>query len=186
MRQSIDLPFGHVRILDSIAELCPDDRGQIIVCGSHGGLSAADYVQGNPPRMVFFNDAGVGKHNAGIAALAVIERVGVIAATVGHTTACIGEGMDTWRNGRLSHLNTLAQRAGFQSGDTVPDAIERSQTLPIYRLCRLDDNGKRFVMLRHLSYPQADSERIRLEALGHKQSYWIEAETDLSQAQQEQ
>ncbi|MCZ4306775.1 hypothetical protein O4G98_18750 [Zoogloeaceae bacterium G21618-S1] len=186
MRQSIDLPFGHVLILDSIAELCPDDRGQIVVSGSHGGLSAADYARSNPPRMVFFNDAGVGKKNAGIVALAALERTGVIAAAVGHTTACIGDAMDTWRNGRLSHLNTLAQRAGFRCGDTIPEAIERSQTLPVYRLCRLDDNGNRFVMLRHLSYLQADSERIRFEALGHKQSYWIEVETDLSQAQHEQ
>ncbi|HPR06025.1 MAG TPA: hypothetical protein PK620_03475 [Denitromonas sp.] len=186
MRQELDLPFGRIRILDSIAELCPADRDQIVVCGSHGGLSAADYAQQNPPRIVVFNDAGVGKQKAGIAALAVLDGIGVIAATVSHDTACIGDGMDTWRSGRLSHLNTRAQAAGLRAGDMVTEAVERSQRLANYRLCRLDDNGNRFVMLRHLTYPQANSERMRYEALGHKQSYWIEAEADVTGAQREQ
>ncbi|MCP5220438.1 MAG: hypothetical protein H6944_01975 [Zoogloeaceae bacterium] len=68
----------------------------------------------------------------------------------------------------------------------VTEAVERSQRLANYRLCRLDDNGNRFVMLRHLTYPQANSERMRYEALGHKQSYWIEAEADVTGAQREQ
>lgn len=176
MRTPIDQTAYQVRVLDSIAELCPEDRGQIIVCGSHGGQSAAGYALAVLPRIVIFNDAGVGKQAAGIAALSRLEAAGIIAATVGHDTARIGDGLDTWHSGRLSHLNTLAQRADFHVGDAVPAAIARSQQCAAWRLCRLDDNGNRFVMARRLTQAQADSERARFEALGHKQHYWIEVD----------
>lgn len=176
MRHHIAQASYHVRVLDSIAELRPEDRGQIIVCGSHGGQSAAGYALAIPPRIVIFNDAGVGKHAAGIAALSRLEAAGIIAATVGHDTACIGDGLDTWHSGRLSHLNALAQRAGFRVGDAVAAAIERGRHPAAWRLCRCDDNGNRFVIARRLTQAQADSERARFEALGHKQHYWIEAD----------
>lgn len=186
MRQHIDQNTYRVWVLDSIAELRPEDRGQIIVCGSHGGHSAAEYALAHPPRIVVFNDAGVGKQAAGIAALSRLEAAGIIAATVGHDTARIGDGLDSWRSGRLSHLNALARQAGFRLGDPVAAALERCARRPAWRLCRLDDNGNRFVKARRLTQAQADSERARFEALGHKQSYWIEIDDAPAPNQSEQ
>ena len=54
-------------LLDSIAMVKPEHRGRIIVAGSHGGLVAGKhYAYPIRPKLVFFNDAGKGKNNAGI------------------------------------------------------------------------------------------------------------------------
>ncbi|MBT0963766.1 hypothetical protein [Denitromonas iodatirespirans] len=176
MRHTLEPPFEHVRVLDSIAELQPDDRGQIVVCGSHGGQSAADYALAHPPSLVIFNDAGIGKDKAGIVALDLLDAAGICAAAVGHDSARIGDALDTWHSGRLTHCNRRAERIGCRPGDTVPASVQHALALQRYRLCRMDDNGNRFVVMRALSREQADSERARFESLGHKQTYWIEPE----------
>ena len=58
-----------LRIVDSITELCAQDAGCIAVSGSHGGLSSARYALAARPLLSVFNDAGVGKDSAGLAAL---------------------------------------------------------------------------------------------------------------------
>lgn len=55
----------HIILLDSISFIGPDDAGQIVVSGSHGGTVAAAYARRHPPWLVVFNDAGVGKDAAG-------------------------------------------------------------------------------------------------------------------------
>ena len=64
------------------------------------------------PHAVFFNDAGIGKDDAGIAALALMQEVGVIAAVYAHTSARIGDANDGWCNGIITRCNALAQKAG--------------------------------------------------------------------------
>lgn len=176
MRHALESPFETVRVLDSIAELQPADRGHIVISGSHGGKSAADYALAHPPQLVVFNDAGVGKDGAGVIALEMLDAAGIGAVAVDHDSACIGDAMDTWRSGRLSHCNRLAGGLGCRTGDTVPAAVQRLLDACRYRLCRMDDNGNRFVVMRALSRIQADSERARFESLGHKQTYWIKPE----------
>ena len=60
---------GRVIVMDSITKLTPDDAGAIVVSASHGGVSSGEFALAVPLMAVFFNDAGVGKDNAGIAAL---------------------------------------------------------------------------------------------------------------------
>lgn len=43
-------------------------------------------------------------------------------------------------------------------------------------LCRLDDNGNRFVMRQGLSQEQAEALARGYQARGHKQTYWAEPE----------
>jgi hypothetical protein len=50
-----------------------------------------------------------------------------------------------------------------------PAAAEESWTVH-----RQDDNGVRFVVRAGLSREEAERLVARLEALGHKQTYWIE------------
>ncbi|MGC1817434.1 MAG: hypothetical protein WA900_07240, partial [Casimicrobiaceae bacterium] len=64
---------GSVIIVDSITQLAPDDAGAIVVCGSHGGTSAGTFALEVPLAAVFFNDGGVGKDRAGIAALDMLQ-----------------------------------------------------------------------------------------------------------------
>jgi hypothetical protein len=62
-----------VVILDSITSVTPDDVGAIIVSASHGGASSCEFALGVPLKAVFFNDAGLGKDDAGIAALSMLQ-----------------------------------------------------------------------------------------------------------------
>ena len=111
-------------LLDSISSISPLQAGQVIVSGSHGGVSAARFVVDatQPPHAVFFNDAGVGKDAAGIVGLDMLQAVGVIGVAYSHLSARIGDAADGLASGTLSHLNAHALGAGLRSGMTVQQA----------------------------------------------------------------
>ena len=116
---------GRVLLMDSITRLRPEHDGAIVVSGSHGGTSAAAFAMACPLALVVFNDAGVGKDGAGIAALAVLQAKGTAAVTVAHTSARIGEAADTWANGVLSHVNDAARLRGLAPGQPLREAVRR-------------------------------------------------------------
>lgn len=118
-------------VIDSIAVVTPEMAGAVIVSGSHGGVSAARYVIGmdDKPHAAFFNDAGVGKDQAGIVGLALLEGVGVIAATYSHESARIGDAADGLDSGIVSRVNESAMRAGLRAGQRVADAVARLRRL---------------------------------------------------------
>lgn len=118
-------------VVDSIAVAEPAMAGAVVVCGSHGGVSAARYVLALPtrPHAVFFNDAGIGKDQAGIVGLAMLEQVGVIAAAYSHESARIGDAADGLDSGQISRVNDSAMRAGLRAGQRVADVVERLRTL---------------------------------------------------------
>jgi hypothetical protein len=106
--------------MDSISYVDGADAGHIVVSASHGGPSSARYASSQGLAAVFFNDAGVGKDNAGIAALALLK---IPAATVSHLSARIGDVDDTWRHGVISHLNEAARAGGLKVGDRLQDSV---------------------------------------------------------------
>ncbi len=87
-----------------------------MVSGSHGGLSAGRFALAAAPRLAVFNDAGVGKDGAGIAALALLQAHGVAACTVAHDSARIGEAASTFDDGVISHVNAAAASVGMAPG----------------------------------------------------------------------
>lgn len=111
--------------MDSISRVDAGDAGHIVVSGSHGGVSAAEYAAPCKLAAAFFNDAGVGKDEAGIAALAMLERAQVPAAAVSHLSARIGDAEDMWRHGVLSHVNPSAARRGLKPGQRLQDAVNK-------------------------------------------------------------
>jgi uncharacterized protein YunC (DUF1805 family) len=118
-------PGGAVLIMDSITQVVPDDKGAIVVCASHGGTSSGEFALEVPLRLVFFNDAGVGKDRAGIAALAMLQARGVAAGSVAHTSARIGDAQDMWQHAVVSHLNQAARSLGLAVGERLRDALQR-------------------------------------------------------------
>ena len=126
MRNETVARLGRRRVLlmDSISLIGPDDAGTIIVCGSHGGAISGAFAAKHPPALVFFNDAGIGKNGAGIAALRNLEAAGIAAATVSHGSARIGDALDAWDNGVVSHRNAWAARVGIEAGQPVRHAAE--------------------------------------------------------------
>ena len=114
-----------LRVVDSITELTAQDAGCIAVSGSHGGRSAAHYAIAARPLLSVFNDAGIGKDGAGIAALALLQAEGLAAAIVGHDSARIGEAASTLHDGVICHANAAAQALGVAVGQSCDTAVRR-------------------------------------------------------------
>lgn len=103
-------------LLDSVTQVEFRHAGQLVVTGSHGGASVVPYARAVRAWMYVFNDAGVGKDGAGIAALELLAADGIAAVTVAHTSARIGEALDAWQHGVVSHLNAPAAALGLAVG----------------------------------------------------------------------
>jgi hypothetical protein len=114
---------SHVVLLDSITQVDAHHAGLCVVTGSHGGVSAARYASAVAARVYVFNDAGVGKDAAGIAALALLDARAIAAVAVAHDSARIGEARDTWNCGVISHRNATAGRMGVQPGARLSEVL---------------------------------------------------------------
>ncbi|MGE0153927.1 MAG: hypothetical protein AB7R90_15030 [Reyranellaceae bacterium] len=108
--------------MDSIASIAPAHEGCVVVTGSHGGQSAGEYALKFPLRAVLFNDAGIGKDEAGVVALAMLQAKAIPAAAIAHTTGRIGDALDMWQHGYLSRVNAAAAEAGLEEGMSAREA----------------------------------------------------------------
>jgi hypothetical protein len=105
-------------------------RGQVVVCGSHGGSYAGLCAVAAGVRAILLNDAGVGLDAAGIAGLTVCESAGIAAATLGHMSCRIGNADDAWARGLVSFANAPAAAVGVTSGMTAKEAAARLAAAP--------------------------------------------------------
>ena len=109
--------------LDSASLVRPEDAGQIVVTGSHGGLL------GDRPETALrvdalaavFNDAGIGIDRAGISRLRALNERGIAAVTVAAESARIGDARSAWATGRISAANEMALRVGAYSSMGIPE-----------------------------------------------------------------
>ena len=95
-------PGGRVLIMGSITQVEAQDAGTWVVSASHGGVSSGEFALEVPLQGAFFNDAGVGKDEAGIAALAMLQACGVV-----------------------SHANARALAWGILPGKSLRDCLLR-------------------------------------------------------------
>lgn len=112
-------------LLDSAALVGPEDVGQIVVTGSHGGL-----VGGNPALALrvdgfagVYNDAGIGIEDAGIARLPALDARGIAGFTVSAASARIGEARSTFEDGIISAVNRVAAGIGAEVGMRARDVL---------------------------------------------------------------
>lgn len=110
-------------LLDSITQVRAEHAGAVVVTGSHGGLSVVPYAQAVRARLYVFNDAGIGKDDAGVAALAVLDAHGQAAVAVAHTSARIGEARETLDSGVVSRVNGAASALGLRVGAAIRAAL---------------------------------------------------------------
>jgi len=103
----------------------PEARGNVVVCGSHGGRYPGYLAARAGLRAVIFNDAGIGLEAAGISSLSLLEEGGMAAATVSHMSARIGEPSDMLARGVISHANGPARMVGVEPGMPCRLAAER-------------------------------------------------------------
>ncbi len=116
-----------VLIADSITRVETDAAGAVVVNGSHGGIYAAYVAAKLRVAAAVFNDAGVGRDQAGIAGLDYLAGLGIPAAAVGHDTARIGDGSDMMVRGIITHANSPAMALGCRPGMACREAAAALQ-----------------------------------------------------------
>src|SRR5437867_10038229 len=107
---------------DSITRIADEAQGAVVVNASHGGIYAAYLAAKLGVAAAIFNDAGVGREDAGIGGLDYLQDLGIAAATVGHLTARIGDGGDMLARGVITYANALATSLGVRPGMACADA----------------------------------------------------------------
>ena len=112
---------------DSITRVGAEAAGAVVVNGSHGGIYAAYVAAKLRVAAAVFNDAGVGRDEAGIAGLDYLAELGIPAAAVGHETARIGDGSDMMARGLITHANSPAIALGCHAGMACRDAAAALQ-----------------------------------------------------------
>lgn len=105
-----------VLIADSITRVGAEAAGAVVVNGSHGGVYAAYLAAKLRIAAAVFNDAGVGRDQAGIAGLDYLAGLAIPAAAVGYDTARIGDGSDMMARGIITHANSPAMALGCRPG----------------------------------------------------------------------
>jgi len=116
-----------VLVADSITRVGADAAGGVVINGSHGGIYAAYLAAKLRVAAAVFNDAGVGRDEAGIAGLDYLAGLGIPAAAVGHETARIGDGSDMMARGLITHANSPAIALGCHAGMACRDAAAALQ-----------------------------------------------------------
>ena len=111
--------------LDSNSMIKPEYKDDVVLTGSHGGLVGELPAIKYPVLAVFYNDAGVGKNNAGISKLPWLQEKGIIGATVDANTCRIGIGLDTYEFGVVSYVNDLAADINITQGMKASEAVQR-------------------------------------------------------------
>jgi len=112
-----------VLVFDSVTQLDAGARGRLVACGSHGGLYAAWLAAKAGVHGVILNDAGIGRHSAGIAGVAWLSSLGIPACAVDHRSARIGDGKDTLASGIVTMANDTAASNGCLPGHTAAQAF---------------------------------------------------------------
>src|SRR5215475_6127368 len=107
---------------DSITRVGDEAAGAVVVNASHGGVYAAYLAAKLRVAAAIFNDAGVGRDQAGIAGLDYLTGLGIPAAAIGHDTARIGDGADMIERGVITHMNVPAAALGCRPGMPCRDA----------------------------------------------------------------
>lgn len=111
-------------VLDSVTHLTDDHRGLASYCASHGGVYAGYYAAKCGTGGIILNDAGIGREQAGIAGIALLDELGVPAAAVSHRSCRIGDGADGPARGILSTVNAAARKIGLSEGMSCGDALD--------------------------------------------------------------
>jgi hypothetical protein len=111
--------------LDSASLVLPEHKDAIVVTGSHGGL-----LGGRPETALkydvlgaLYNDAGIGRDEAGVSRLPALDARGIAAATVSAASARIGDARSTYEDGIISRVNARAAALGLREGLGARDFV---------------------------------------------------------------
>jgi hypothetical protein len=112
-------------LADTITKLPPSARNAVVVSGSHGGRYPGYLAAAAGVRAAIFNDAGIGRDEAGIGSLAYLEALGIAAACLSHQSCRIGDTADMLTRGVVSRANAGAAAIGVTPGMTCGESARR-------------------------------------------------------------
>lgn len=122
-RIEIESSGRRIVLIDSASLVMPQDVGAVVITASHGGLLGGrrETAIKQPVFAALYNDAGLGRDNAGISRLPVLDARGIAGVTVAAHSARIGQARSAWKSGVLSHVNQRAALLGARAGQSVQD-----------------------------------------------------------------
>lgn len=125
--QKIVKQSGERRIViaDSAADMDESNKNDVFVDGSHCGLNVGEMALHTGVRGMVGNDAGLGKNDAGVAGLKLLDKHGIPAAAVSTMSAKIGSGTSTYEQGKISVANEAARKLGVTAGMSAREAADK-------------------------------------------------------------
>jgi hypothetical protein len=150
-----------VIVVDSVTQLGADARGKVAVCGSHGGRYAAWVAARAGVRAVVLNDAGIGKHSAGIAGVLWLAGLGIPAVAIDHRSARIADGNDMMQSGLVTTVNDVAARHGCLPGHTCRQVVK----------CLLGTEADE----AEAEVPEIGESRTRIGNTGHREVWAVDS-----------
>ena len=112
-------------VADSVTAASDENRGDILVCGSHCGANVGQIAVAGKIGAMIGNDAGMGKNNAGISGFEICDAHGIPVAAVASMSAMIGSGVSTYEEGTVSAVNIKAVEFGVSEGMSAKQAAAR-------------------------------------------------------------
>jgi hypothetical protein len=149
-----------VLVLDSVTKLGAEARGKVAVCGSHGGMYAAWLAAKAGAAAVVLNDAGVGRHQAGISGVLWLAGMGIPAVAIDYRSARIADGEDMLQSGIVSTVNEVAARHGCLPGHNCREVVK----------CLLENSEP-----VEPEIPEIGESRARIGNTGHRQVWAIDS-----------
>jgi len=148
-------------VVDSANRLGPGALDAVVVCGSHGGLYPAWLAARSGARAVVLNDAGVGRHQAGIAGVRWLGALGIAACAVDYRSARIGDGTDTLASGVVTMANDIAAQHGCLPGHTCRQVVKC-----LLESCEPAPRGE---------VPEIGESRARVGNTGHREVWALDS-----------
>ncbi len=114
-------------LLDSASMVIPEDEGQVVLTGSHGGIIGGNpkYAIKAPVYAAFFSDAGGGCEDWGFTRLPALDDQDIAAATLDCMSFRIGDARSGLATGIISRVNKKARALDVEVGMAAGTAVER-------------------------------------------------------------
>jgi hypothetical protein len=149
-----------VTLADSATQLTSEARGTVAVCGSHGGMYPAWLAARAGVRALVVNDAGIGRHSAGVAGVLWLAGLDVPAVAIDHRTARIADVADMMESGVVSTVNEAAARHGCLPGHTCRQVSK----------CLLENSEE-----SEADVPDIGETRARIANTGHREVWAVDS-----------
>ena len=148
----LDLGDAHVVAVDSAYDVAEINRGRdVVINASYTGVLPARFIAEKAPAGAIGLDCAVGPQGASIAGLWYLEARNLPAATVDVSGVVLGNGMDVWKNGRISYLNQPSRDLGVMEGQSVEEAARAMLSGEVITPASPSDVTNRRIMIEHPS-----------------------------------